>query len=83
MKPITTTPVIFRSFGREKAGTIYHLPDFLFGYIASGHGIIQAGSQSCEVATGNSFLVARRQEASVTLFPGEGEEGYFLHTTQF
>lgn len=27
MKPITTTPVIFRGFGREKAETVYHLPD--------------------------------------------------------
>lgn len=99
MKPITTAPVIFRSFGREKAETVYHLPDFLFGYIASGHGIIRSGTQSCEVATGNSFLIARRQKASVTFFPGEGEEGYFhiiniciseaevedyfLHTTHF
>lgn len=79
MKTITATPVIFSSFGREKAETIYHLPDFLFGYVVSGHGILRVGSQSCEVATGNRFLVARWQEASVTLFPGEGEEGYF-HT---
>lgn len=79
MKTITTTPVIFRNFGREKNETLYHLSGFLFGYIASGHGIIRTGSQSCEVASGNSFLIARRQEASVTLLPGEGEEGYF-HT---
>lgn len=44
MKPITTIPVIFRSFGREKTETVYRLSDFLFGYIASGHCIIRTGS---------------------------------------
>lgn len=79
MKTVTSVPVIFRCFGREKDETLYHLPDFLFGYVAAGHGIIRTGSQSREVSVGNSFLVARRQEASVTLFPDEGDEGYF-HT---
>lgn len=79
MKTITSTPVIFRSFGREKDETLYHLPDFLFGYVAAGHGVIRAGSQSCDVSAGNSFLIARCQEAVVTLCPDEREEGYF-HT---
>lgn len=79
MKITTATPVIFRSFGREKTETLYHLSGLLFGYVAAGHGIIRTGSHSCEITTGNSFLIARRQEASVTLFPDEGDEGYF-HT---
>lgn len=79
MKTVTSTPVIFRSFGREKDETLYHLPAFLFGYVAAGRGIIRVGSQTCEITTGNSFLVARQQDAVVELFPAEGEEGYF-HT---
>lgn len=79
MKTIITTSVIFRCFGRETDETVYSLSDFLFGYVAAGHGLIRIGSQSCAISTGNSFLIARREKATVTLLPDEGEEGYF-HT---
>lgn len=69
MKTITTTPVIFRCFGRETDETSYRLPDFLFGYVAAGHGFIRIGSQIREIRAGNSFLIARREEATVTLLP--------------
>lgn len=69
MKTITATPIIFRCFGRETNETSYRLPGFLFGYVAAGHGIIRVGSQIREISAGNSFLIARREEATVTLLP--------------
>lgn len=79
MKTVTTAPVIFRCFGREENETTWHLPGFLFGYVAAGHALIRSGVQTCTVTAGSSFLIARCQEAIVTLIPDEGEEGYF-HT---
>lgn len=64
-------PVIFRNFGRKKSVVTYHMPDFLFTYVVAGSGTVCVGNECCSVMAGNSFVVARRQETVVTLFPDE------------
>lgn len=77
MKAYSSEPIIFRSFGRKKNTTTYFLPDFLYTYIIAGNGIVCIENESRYFSAGNSFVVARHQEARVTMIPNEGEEGYF------
>lgn len=70
MKGTTSNePTIFRSFGRMKSSTTYRLPDFLYTYVVSGSGMVTVGSEKRSFAAGDSFVVAPRQEAVVTLLP--------------
>lgn len=79
MKAYSSEPIIFRCFGHLKNTTTYFLPDFLYTYIVAGSATVCVGNEVQELSTGSSFIVARRQETVVTLYPGEGSEGYF-HT---
>lgn len=97
MKTTSSGPVIFRSYGRMKSTTTYHLPDFLFTYIIAGHGSIGIAGEQYNFTTESCFVITRYQEAVVTLLPGEDNnacfhaihirisedevEDYFLHST--
>lgn len=83
MNTYTSEPIIFRSFGRAKKTTTYYLPDFLFTYILAGSGTVCVGNENRPFSAGDSFVIARRQEAVVTLLPDtqlsdESAKGYFL-----
>lgn len=71
--------VIFRQMGGMKSTTSYCLPDFLYTYVIAGSGTVSAGHEEHEFSAGDSFVVARRQEATVTLMPDEEMEKRF-HT---
>lgn len=94
MSAAACEPVIFGSFGRRKSVTSYHLPDFLFTYVVAGSGTVSVGSKCRSFVAGDSFVVAPRQEAVITLLPSVGDgtfnaisirlsaeevEDYFLH----
>lgn len=70
-------PVIFRNFGRCQKSINHYLPDFLYTYIIAGTGTVRVGNENKHFTGGDSFVIARRQQATVTFIPEGKEEGYF------
>ncbi len=70
-------PVIFRNFGHTPKTVTYSLPDFLYTYIIAGTGSVKVENENKQFVSGDSFVIARRQKASIIFLPDEGEEGYF------
>lgn len=73
----TSEPIIFRNFGRSPKTVNLCLPDFLYTYMIAGSGTVRVDDETKHFSAGDSFVIARRQHATVSFLPEEKEDGYF------
>lgn len=66
-------PIISRNFGRCTKTVTYCLPDFLYTYVIAGTGTVKVENESKRFSSGDSFVIARRQKASITFVPEGGD----------